>query len=947
MPVSGMLYNCVKNGIVISVVWGLLFSAVLAEDIKISTDNSSIEQNNPVVAAGLNGHFIAAWIDYRNGYSDVFGQLMESNGTFQGVNFVINDDNVSTYQLDADLSSDWYGRYYAVWKDYRNNTYPFGPDIYYQKMDSTGLIGDNLNVTVEIPDSSHKSPAIGTTGWGKTIVAWTDLRSNNWDIYAQLLSSDATIIGNNVRVNDDNQSYPQHEPAVGISPEGWYVVAWYDGRNGNDDIYLQKFDSAGQAVGTNIKVNDDNGETKQKFPDVAVNGDGTITVVWTDWRNGNYPENSDIYGQRFDKDLNRQTGNFRVNLDFNNSSQRDARVDADRLGNICIVWSDSSGGEWNITAQMIESTGHLIDNNFRVNNDEEGSQIYPDVALDGNNLYFVWADNRNGNYDIYGCIKVYNDPSLVTIPETVEVFKDISDPDPEAVKVLIDNAGYGAIEYGLMAENNWISLSKSGGQTPDSFYVSFNATGMDYGNHLGQIRLINVSQNDSSQILPVIMNITGPEISFEPSALSFHTLLEIGLTEGKPVVVKNSSSGTLDWTASVDGDWLSIDVSTGLQDDTIIVACDPTGLTAGQYEGHLIVSDDAASNSPESLLVTLDLESDLPFISIWPENINHILLADETITDSLMVLNLGSGSLNWQGVTENPWVGLGRYSGTDNDWLTYSIYGSSLNAGTNNGNISISDEMAFNSPYGVSLTAEVRPPDTVFIEPVTILAGSGGQAPLNLSTYHSCRSAELGFSYDTAWLAVDSFKTSSELTAGIEFAVQPDSGFFYLNFTGDGFLKANQEYWGDLFLTAAETEGQTSLSIIAEGPFSVVSGDDFEHRPVLSGGLVDISMTDSVGPDPDGQIPNQYCLEQNYPNPFNSSTRIKFSLARGESTRLEVFNILGQRMAVLVDEYLPAGNYDYYWSGYGEEGREIASGIYFYKITSGKFSYVRKMICLK
>ncbi len=91
-----------------------------------------------------------------------------------------------------------------------------------------------------------------------------------------------------------------------------------------------------------------------------------------------------------------------------------------------------------------------------------------------------------------------------------------------------------------------------------------------------------------------------------------------------------------------------------------------------------------------------------------------------------------------------------------------------------------------------------------------------------------------------------------------------------------------------------------------------------------------------------GAVPGEFTLRQNFPNPFNPSTSIGFSIARGGSVRLEVFNTYGQMMDVLVDGYLPAGSYLKRW-----DGSRCASGVYFYRLRANGASAVRNMILLR
>ncbi len=90
-----------------------------------------------------------------------------------------------------------------------------------------------------------------------------------------------------------------------------------------------------------------------------------------------------------------------------------------------------------------------------------------------------------------------------------------------------------------------------------------------------------------------------------------------------------------------------------------------------------------------------------------------------------------------------------------------------------------------------------------------------------------------------------------------------------------------------------------------------------------------------------------YDLGQNYPNPFNPETKIKFSLERKENVNLSVFNILGQHVRTLVDGEREAGPQEITWDGTDEAGKQVASGIYFYRLSSDKFVETRKMALMR
>lgn len=98
---------------------------------------------------------------------------------------------------------------------------------------------------------------------------------------------------------------------------------------------------------------------------------------------------------------------------------------------------------------------------------------------------------------------------------------------------------------------------------------------------------------------------------------------------------------------------------------------------------------------------------------------------------------------------------------------------------------------------------------------------------------------------------------------------------------------------------------------------------------------------------PEATVANVYALKQNYPNPFNPSTRITYSLAKAGSVTLRVFDILGRQVATLVNgEMQSAGNHFVTFDGSNLRGG-LASGVYFYRLDSGSFHDVKKMMLLK
>ncbi|MCH8568919.1 MAG: T9SS type A sorting domain-containing protein [Balneolales bacterium] len=109
---------------------------------------------------------------------------------------------------------------------------------------------------------------------------------------------------------------------------------------------------------------------------------------------------------------------------------------------------------------------------------------------------------------------------------------------------------------------------------------------------------------------------------------------------------------------------------------------------------------------------------------------------------------------------------------------------------------------------------------------------------------------------------------------------------------------------------------------------------------IVTGEVTEIMVSTSTGPSTD--VPLEFALEQNYPNPFNPVTNINFILPETGDVWLEVFNLQGQRVAVLVNGTRNAGSHTVQFNG-----SALASGLYVYRLSAGSFLQTRKMMLLK
>ncbi len=97
----------------------------------------------------------------------------------------------------------------------------------------------------------------------------------------------------------------------------------------------------------------------------------------------------------------------------------------------------------------------------------------------------------------------------------------------------------------------------------------------------------------------------------------------------------------------------------------------------------------------------------------------------------------------------------------------------------------------------------------------------------------------------------------------------------------------------------------------------------------------------------ESNIPIVYSLSQNYPNPLSPSTTITYQLPKASPVTLELYNVIGQRVKILVDEWQHAGQYSIQWDGKNSSGFHIANGVYYYRIVAGSFVDTKSAILIR
>jgi uncharacterized delta-60 repeat protein len=148
--------------------------------------------------------------------------------------------------------------------------------------------------------------------------------------------------------------------------------------------------------------------------------------------------------------------------------------------------------------------------------------------------------------------------------------------------------------------------------------------------------------------------------------------------------------------------------------------------------------------------------------------------------------------------------------------------------------------------------------------------------------------------------------------------------------------------WSHIY-SGSSNRSDEFKGIALDSTGGVVAAGFCKNNGDLYSDLLVAKYNQTVGITPvSSTTPTDYSLEQNYPNPFNPMTKIKFDIPKAFNTKLAVYDILGKEVAVLVNDNLKPGSYEVEFSA-----SDLPSGTYFYRLSSGDFTEVKKMMLLK
>lgn len=365
-------------------------------ELAVNTYTAGLQQN-AAVAMDANGNFVVVWHskDQVNGTSgfDVYMQRYTAAGVKAGLEILVNTKTTSKTQRFARVAMNANGGYVVVWEsegqDVVGEAFNYG--IYAQRYDATGALQGGETLINTTTTGSQTLPSIAMDADGDYVIAWTGPDSFGNGIYMQRFNAAGVAQGSETLVNTTEAGI-QDRPSVALDANGDFVIVWQG--QGDDvslstdyGIYAQRYSSTGAAQGDEFLVNTTNTLGSQLRPRVGMDASGNFVIVWL----GPDADFDGIYMQGYNADGTTAFSEIAVNT-ITTGVQYNPVVSRDASGDFVVAW-ESQGGDGNgygIVARRYSANGVALDvAETVVNTSITGDQYNSGIALDADGDFVV------------------------------------------------------------------------------------------------------------------------------------------------------------------------------------------------------------------------------------------------------------------------------------------------------------------------------------------------------------------------------------------------------------------------------------------------------------------------------------------------------------------------------------------------------------------------------
>lgn len=391
--------------------WGIFASAYTAAGDPVKSDflvNTRVEgpQTSPTVTMAPNGASLIAWLGRNENHEsslhaqqyewveteDVPSDLATVDGELSLGTYLEIEESPPAAAMDRD------GQSIVAWQSFGEDGSGLG--VFAQRLDASGApVGSRFLVNASLTLGNQSDPSVAYDPKGGTlVVVWQtdDASGTGHDVYASLYRADGTPIDAMIPVSGARVGI---HPSVAMDKSGAFVVVWQTEENdaNGSEIYAQRFDATGSALGQAFQVNQFDA-SGQYTPRVAMNEHGEFVVAWvSDHVASEEDEEKSVFAQWFDR--NGQSDGPEVLVhEYVARAQEHPWVAIDKKGDFVVTWQSiiQDGNSWGVYARQFTRDRVPLQPELLVNETTDGPQRFPSVGMDSRgNFVVAWQSNTH------------------------------------------------------------------------------------------------------------------------------------------------------------------------------------------------------------------------------------------------------------------------------------------------------------------------------------------------------------------------------------------------------------------------------------------------------------------------------------------------------------------------------------------------------------------------
>lgn len=938
-------------------------------------DGKPDRQEDPTITRTSDNNYVIAWIDFFDDPDgNVYAQKINADGQRLWQEGGVPVCTAPAVQLSINMEPDQDGGVFMVWMDARNPS----KDIYGQRLNANG---DAVWAPNGIPIADDIGDEVQNTmlpdGTGGMMIGYTVDYGGDEDIYVKRFLGDGTMAWDNalpLAVGAESQGKVRMA-AIG---NGEFIFTWQDQAGNDPNIMAQKVNLAGQAVWPQtVAVYSDldaDDSYPQENPRIVGTSDNAAIIVWEDKRLDT--QDPDLFAQKINASGQLLWDANGVALSTAPFAQFGPRMASDGAGGCYVVWDDRRNGNTpneDVYAQHLSATGEALWGAggkpiCTAANTQEGSL----VKVAGDNIFINWMDMRNGSIGLY--YQVLNSSGNVLLEaDGKEVFWGLSGDAPlnnylvlpraNDIAIIWQDTRFANIGYQIFFQylnpDGTIALETNGRSATTS-------TGYDQSDPQavvtpdGHIYLAWIdNRHEHPRIYMQLLSPTGERLWGDTG---------VPLTEMAPIDQKDPK---LYYDASIDGLYVGWSNSDDVGEDRYPLHTWGQFFQNGQKmwgpNGKLIsVLDDATMHHECSLSDLVD------GYYLWSNN------SPETYNGFVYVNRIDPSGNPYPGWPEE---GIAVHTRDD-----YGITQDAARLARTDSGIFV----MYRDKLGSGGTVHYRGQhfsesgERLWDETPMMLSFNGleqDKAALvkdgrtdcitfvwdeNLFEDLDIHIQRIGLDGSFFWqpqgkpvvqkpgnqteASVVSFDANNGLlVAWADYSSTEESDIYYKYIHPSGNFLTGSSEGGDVMCDALKKQYQPKLVTVGDYAYAVwADGRSSGKTEIL--GLYAQKLGNPTTPNDDYTLPAPmgFRLMQNHPNPFNPSTTIAFEITDAtKDYRLDIYNIKGQLVKTLHNGKLIPGRHSVVWNGQDKNDKEVASGVYFYRLDDGQKAKTRKMLLMK